>query len=94
MRARRDYLLPALRERGFVIPVIPQGAFYLYADCSRLAPDSQVLANRLLEEAGIATTPGVDFGTYQPARHIRFAYTQPLPRLAEAMTRLDRFLRA
>lgn len=92
LRARRDYLLPALRERGFVIPATPQGAFYLYADCSRLAQDSHVLANRLLEEAGIATTPGVDFGIYQPARYIRFAYTQPLPRLAEAMARLDRFL--
>jgi len=94
LRARRDYLLPALRERGFVIPATPQGAFYLYADCSRLAQDSHVLANRLLEEAGIATTPGVDFGIYQPARYIRFAYTQPLPRLAEAMARLDRFLQA
>jgi len=94
LRARRDYLLPALRERGFVIPATPQGAFYLYADCSRLAQDSHVLANRLLEEAGIATTPGVDFGTYQPARYIRFAYTKPLPRLAEAMARLDRFLQA
>jgi aspartate/methionine/tyrosine aminotransferase len=94
LRTRRDFLLPALRERGFVIPVTPQGAFYLYADCSRFTPDSHAFANRLLEHAGIAATPGVDFGPHHASRHIRFAYTQPLPRLSEAMTRLDRFLQA
>jgi aspartate/methionine/tyrosine aminotransferase len=94
LRTRRDFLLPALRERGFVIPVTPQGAFYLYADCSRFTSDSHAFANRLLEHAGIAATPGVDFGSHHATRHIRFAYTQPLPRLSEAMTRLDRFLQA
>ena len=94
LRARRDFLLPALRERGFVIPVTPQGAFYLYADCSRFTPDSHAFANQLLEQAGVAATPGIDFGSHQARRHIRFAYTQPLPRLAEAMMRLDRFLQA
>ncbi len=92
LRARRDFLLPALRERGFDIPVTPQGAFYLYTDCSRFTSDSQVFASQLLNQAGIAATPGIDFGTHHPARHIRFAYTQPLSYLADAMTRLDRFL--
>ncbi|HEY9098413.1 MAG TPA: pyridoxal phosphate-dependent aminotransferase [Thiobacillus sp.] len=92
LRSRRDFLLPALQERGFDIPVTPQGAFYLYADCSRFAPDSHLFANQLLSLAGIAVTPGLDFGTHQAARYLRFAYTQPLPRLIEAMTRLDRFL--
>jgi aspartate/methionine/tyrosine aminotransferase len=94
LRARRDFLLPALRQRGFDIPVVPQGAFYLYADCSRLSSDSQAFASQLLNQAGIAATPGIDFGAHQPLHHIRFAYTQPLPRLTEAMTRLDRFLQA
>lgn len=94
LRARRDFLLPALRERGFNIPVTPQGAFYLYADCGRFTSDSQTFASQLLNQAGIAATPGIDFGAHHPLRHIRFAYTQPLPRLAEAMTRLDHFLRA
>lgn len=94
LRARRDFLLPALRERGFDIPLAPQGAFYLYADCSRLTSDSYVFANLLLEQTGIAATPGVDFGSHRAARHIRFAYTQPLLRLADAMARLDRFLQA
>ncbi len=94
LRSRRDFLLPALRERGFVIPVVPQGAFYLYADCSRFTADSHAFANRLLDDAGIAATPGIDFGSHHAARHIRFAYTQPLPRLAEALARLARFLQA
>ena len=94
LRARRNFLLPTLRERGFVIPVTPQGAFYLYTDCSHLSSDSQVFASQLLNQAGIAATPGIDFGAHQPSRHIRFAYTQPLPRLTEAMTRLDHFLQA
>ncbi|MHB1083589.1 MAG: pyridoxal phosphate-dependent aminotransferase [Thiobacillus sp.] len=94
MRTRRDYLLPALRERGFAIPLIPQGAFYLYAECSRFTTDSQVFATRLLDHAGVAVTPGIDFGHHLAARHVRFAYAQPLPRLTEAMARLDQFLQA
>lgn len=94
LRARRDFLLPALRERGFAIPVTPQGAFYLYADCSRFTRDSHAFAGQLLDQAGVAVTPGIDFGHFHAARHVRFAYTQPLPRLAEALIRIDRFLQA
>jgi aspartate/methionine/tyrosine aminotransferase len=94
LRARRDFLLPALRERGFAIPVTPQGAFYLYADCNRFALDSQTFASQLLDQAGVAVTPGIDFGHHRAESHVRFAYTQPLPRLAEALARLDRFLQA
>jgi len=94
LRARRDFLLPALRERGFVIPVTPQGAFYLYADCSRFTDDSHTFSSGLLEAAGIAVTPGVDFGAHRATQHLRIAYTQPQPRLAEALARLDRFLQA
>ncbi len=94
LRARRDYLLPALRELGFELPITPQGAFYLYADCCRHTGDSFQLARDLLDQAGVAITPGVDFGTYLPERFVRFAYTQPLPRLAEAVERVRRFLQA
>jgi aspartate/methionine/tyrosine aminotransferase len=83
-----------LRERGFAIPVTPQGAFYLYADCNRFALDSQTFASQLLDQAGVAVTPGIDFGHHRAESHVRFAYTQPLPRLAEALARLDRFLQA
>jgi aspartate/methionine/tyrosine aminotransferase len=92
LRDRRDYLLPALRERSFVIPTQPQGAFYLYADCSAHTDDSFRFAQNLLEQAGVAVTPGLDFGEHQPQRYLRIAYTQPLPRLIKAVARLDRFL--
>jgi aspartate/methionine/tyrosine aminotransferase len=72
-RQRRDYLLPALRDIGFDIPVIPDGAFYLYANCSRFTDDSFSFTAQLLEEAGVAITPGIDFGVNQPESHVRFA---------------------
>lgn len=94
LRQRRDFLLPALRGRGFVIPVTPQGAFYLYAGCSRFTSESHTFASQLLDRAGVAVTPGIDFGHHHADRHVRFAYTQPLPRLAEALTRIEGFLQA
>lgn len=92
LRSRRDFLLPALRERGFDIATQPQSAFYLYADCRAHTDDSYAFAHTLLEEVGVAVTPGRDFGQHRPERFIRFAYAQPLPRLAEAVARLDAFL--
>src|SRR5574340_1110139 len=53
LRARRDYLMSALRWLGFAIPVTPQGAFYLYADCGRFARDSHEFASQLLGQAGV-----------------------------------------
>jgi len=91
-RERRDYLLPALRQLGFDIPVTPAGAFYLYADCSRFTSDSYTFSQRLLEEAGVAITPGTDFGTFRPERHVRFAYTTSLENLREGVRRLRDFL--
>ena len=89
---RRDYLLPALRAIGFEIPVIPDGAFYLYANCSRFTDDSYSFTSRLLEEAGVAITPGIDFGTHQPETHVRFAYTTSLENLQEGVQRLWAYL--
>lgn len=90
--ARRDYLLPALRELGFGIPVEPQGAFYLYADCSRFTGDSFAFCRDLLERAGVAVTPGIDFGSYRANAHVRFAYTTALERLQEGVARLRDYL--
>ena len=89
-RARRDFLLPALRETGFRIPVTPQGAFYLYADCSRFTGDSYRFALNLLEDAGVAITPGIDFGSNRPESHVRFAYTTSMENLREGVNRLRR----
>ncbi len=89
---RRDFLLPALRDLGFGLPVTPGGAFYLYADCSKFAQDSAQLADALLREAGVAVTPGLDFGDNQPERYLRFAYTTSLTNLHEGVRRIRRFL--
>lgn len=89
---RRDFLAPALEDLGFRLTARPQGAFYLYCDSSALADDSFALAGRMLEEAGVAATPGLDFGANTPERHIRFAYTTDIDRLGEAVARLGRFL--
>ncbi len=93
-RQRRDFLLPALRELGFQIPGNPDGAFYLYADVSSFCDDSALLAQGLLEDAGVAVTPGIDFERTAPERHLRFAYTTGQARLAEAVERIARYLQA
>lgn len=89
---RRGFLLPALRELGFDIPVEPQGAFYLYAGCRRFTDDSFAFCHALLEEAGVAITPGIDFGHYRANEHVRFAYTTSLEQLREGVGRLRRCL--
>ena len=91
-RRRRDFLVPALRELGFGIPCEPEGAFYVYADCSGLADDSLTLAHELLERAGVAVTPGLDFGRHAPERYLRFAYTTSLAQLEAGVERMRRFL--
>jgi aspartate/methionine/tyrosine aminotransferase len=91
---RRDYLLPALRELGFGIAVEPEGAFYLYADISALGGDAFAFCRHFLETEHVAFTPGLDFGQYQAGHHVRFAYTQSLPRLEEAVARIARGLRS
>jgi aspartate/methionine/tyrosine aminotransferase len=89
---RRDFLVPALRDLGFRIPRVPEGAFYVYAGCEAFARDSETLAWSLLEDAGVAVTPGRDFGEHDAQRHIRFAYTRSLEDLAEGVRRIGRYL--
>jgi len=91
-QTRRDFLVPALRELGFGIAAQPQGAFYVYADCSRFTDDSFGFARALLEEAGVAVTPGLDFGAFGAARHLRFAYTTTLENLDAGVARIRSFL--
>lgn len=85
---RRATLLPALRDIGFTVASEPHGAFYIYADISALAEDSEALAWRLLEDTGVATTPGLDFGDNAPRQHLRIAYTTSKERLLEAAERM------
>lgn len=89
---RRNYLLPALASLGFKIPVAPDGAFYIYADTSALAPSSETLANRLLDNAKVCIVPGKDFGFAAPEQYVRFSYATSLARLEEAVERMRRVL--
>jgi aspartate/methionine/tyrosine aminotransferase len=90
---RRDFLVPALRAIGFDIPVTPNGAFYVYADASRFGMDAAELSMRVLEEAGVAITPGADFGAHEANRYVRFAYTRAMADLQEGVARLGALLR-
>jgi len=82
-----------LRELDFDIPVTPQGAFYVYAGCGKLTKDSFTFARDLLEQAGVAITPGIDFGANAPERHVRFAYANSIERLREGVSRIAAFLK-
>jgi len=91
-KRRRDFLLPALRELGFDIPVQPQGAFYIYANCARLTDDSHAFTLRLLEDYGVAIAPGIDFGSHRTEEHVRFAYTTSMEKLQQGVARLAKAL--
>lgn len=92
LQERRDFLLPALRELGFDIPVAPQGAFYIYANCAKMTEDSFAFSQNLLEHAGVAVTPGIDFGHHLPQQHVRFAYTTSIENLERGVSRIRQFL--
>lgn len=91
---RGEFLYQELRRLGFAIASRPEGAFYIYADCSKFTADSYQFALDLLQQEGVAVTPGKDFGSNAPHRHIRFAYTTAMHRLEEGIRRLERFVGA
>jgi aspartate/methionine/tyrosine aminotransferase len=90
--ARRDFLYDNLLRLGFEIPVKPEGAFYIYANCAKFTNDSFKFALDLLEAEAVAVTPGRDFGSHEAHHMIRFAYTTSLGRMAIAIQRLERFI--
>lgn len=92
MRRRRDYLVPALQALGFDVPVPPDGAFYVYADCSRLTDDATDFCRDVLERTGVALTPGVDFGEVGASRFVRVSYATSMPKLEQAISRLAAYL--
>lgn len=91
-RQRRDFLVPALREIGFKVPVVPDGAFYIYAGIDQFADDSWDFAFELLHEAGVCLVPGRDFGMAQTAGHVRVSYANKREQLEEAVRRLREYL--
>jgi aspartate/methionine/tyrosine aminotransferase len=89
---RRDLLVEGLRDIGFSVPVTPQGAFYVYADCSAFSDDSFSFAGQILTEAGVAVVPGCDFGEHGAAAHLRFSYTTSLDQISLGLERLAAYL--
>jgi aspartate/methionine/tyrosine aminotransferase len=96
-RRRRDFLVPALRDLGFHVPVLPDGAFYVYADITQvdhpLAHDSSAFGMAVLRDALVAIVPGDDFGFAAPKQHVRFSYATKYERIEQAVDRLARLIR-
>lgn len=93
-KRRRDYIVPALQTLGFSVPVVPDGAFYVYANCRDVAHpaahDSDALTKAMLHDAGVVLVPGLDFGKHAPREYIRLSYATAYEKLEEAIDRLGR----
>jgi aspartate/methionine/tyrosine aminotransferase len=96
-KARRDYFIPALNALGLSVPVMPDGAFYAWADCSSVLKksgikDSWDLAFEIMNRAHVAVTPGRDFGVAETHNFIRFSTASSMPQLKVAVERMKVFL--
>ncbi len=96
-KARRDFFIPALNAMGLSVPVMPDGAFYAWADCTTTCTklgvkDSWDLSFALMQQAHVAVTPGRDFGHADTGRFIRFSTANALPQLQQAVARLKTLL--
>ena len=96
-KARRDYFIPALNALGLTVPVMPDGAFYAWADCTAACQrlgikDSWDLAFEIMNKAHVAATPGRDFGTADTHKFIRFSTASAMPQLVTAIERLKALL--
>lgn len=90
-RKRRDFLVPELERIGLGVPARPNGAFYVYADCAPFHADAKAFTfDVLLEQAGVAATPGTDFGSNATQRFVRFAYTRSMDEIEEGVRRIRR----
>ena len=96
-KARRDYFIPALNAMGLTVPVMPDGAFYAWADCTAACEKLGVngswdFAFEIMKRAHVAVTPGRDFGTADTARFIRFSTASSMAQLQAAVERLRALL--
>ena len=96
-KARRDYFIPALQSLGLAVPVMPDGAFYAWADCTQAAQRLGVtgswdFAFEVMRQAHIATTPGRDFGTAQTEQFVRFSTANSMAQLQESVARLRKLI--
>lgn len=86
---RRDYLSDALKALGFTISTPTLGAFYIYAGIEKFTDDCESFCKILLEEFGVAVTPGTDFGDFENKHFVRFAFTTGMAQLEIAVERLQ-----
>lgn len=93
-RANRQLMLDGLPKAGFTKFAPPDGAFYVYADVSDLTDDSRAFAAEILEEAGVAVTPGLDFDPIRGAGTLRFSYARATEDIVEGLARLTAFMKA
>jgi len=93
-RANRQLMLDGLPKAGFDRIAPPDGAFYVYADVSHITDDSRAFAAEILEKAGVAVTPGLDFDPARGAGTIRFSYARSTADIEEGLARLKRFMEA
>ncbi len=87
-RQRKDFLGDALTNLGFVVPDVIQGAFYIYANISKFSDSAEDFCKTMLEEHGVAITPGTDFGEHQGESFVRFAFTTSMEDLQLGVERL------
>jgi aspartate/methionine/tyrosine aminotransferase len=90
--ANRQMMLEGLPKAGFTRIAPPDGAFYVYADVSDLSDDSLHLAAEILDKAGVAVTPGLDFDPQRGRRSLRFSYAGSTADIAEGLRRLAEFM--
>jgi aspartate/methionine/tyrosine aminotransferase len=90
----RALLLEELPKAGFTTFAPPDGAFYLYCDVSGMTNDAAAFARAMLEEAGVAATPGVDFDAERGNRYLRFSYAGKTADMAEGCRRLAAWARS
>ena len=93
-RENRRLMIEGLSKAGFDRVAPPDGAFYVYADISHLTDDSRAFARAILDEAGVAVTPGLDFDPVRGAGTLRFSYARGTEDILEGLDRLERFMRA
>ncbi|MCI5110871.1 MAG: aminotransferase class I/II-fold pyridoxal phosphate-dependent enzyme [Marivita sp.] len=93
-RENRRLMIEGLPKAGFDRIAPPDGAFYVYADISHLTQDSRGFARAILDEAGVAVTPGLDFDPLRGGGTLRFSYARATADILEGLDRLERFMRA
>ena len=92
-RENRRLMLEGLPKAGFTQIAPPDGAFYVYADVSAITDDSRAFARAILDEAGVAVTPGLDFDPERGGGTLRFSYARATEEIQEGLIRLERFMR-